>query len=222
MDGTLVDSFEAHWISWDVIARENNVVYTRQMYDKSFGRSFTAIVDLFWARDGIARKPGEPIQFSPDEMRAMDKRKEQIYRDAFRDNFVIMPGAIGFLNRLKEAGYKIAIGTSGPQDNLDMVLDLMPIRNIIEATVAAEDVTRCKPAPDIFLKAAQKLGVPASRCCVFEDSDSGIQAAVAANMPAVGIYKPEYSYSTLEQARYRIQSFDELSVQQIDELLSTN
>lgn len=220
MDGTLVDSFEAHWISWDIIAKESNVVYTREMYNRSFGRSFTSIVDLFWARNGVERKPGEPLQFSEEEMRALDKRKEQIYRDVFRDQFVIMPGAIGFLNRLKSAGYKIAIGTSGPQDNLNLILDLMPIRDLIDATVAAEDVTRCKPAPDIFLKAATKLGVVPSRCCVFEDSDSGIQAAGAAGMPAIGIYKPEYSYATLDKAVCKIQSFDELTVEQIDTLLA--
>lgn len=221
MDGTLVDSFEAHWLSWKAIADENNIQYTRAMYDNSFGRQFKSIVELFWRRNGSYYNPdGSPI-FSDEQLKVLENRKEVLYRDIFQENFTLMPGVKEFLVKLKSAGYKIAIGSSGPRENVEMVIKKMGAESIFDASVSCDDVAVCKPDPAIFLTAAEKLGVPPIQCCVFEDSDSGVQAAVNAGMKCVAIYNPARAYATLEKANRKIQSFDELSPEYVNQLIES-
>ena len=123
MDGTLVDSFEAHWLSWQEIAKENDIVYTREMYNNSFGRPFKSIVELFWRRNGSYFNPDGSPMFTDAQMKALEDRKEELYRVIFRENFILMPGVESFLSRLKDAGFKIAIGSSGPKENIEMVVE---------------------------------------------------------------------------------------------------
>ncbi|MBR5161157.1 MAG: HAD-IA family hydrolase [Thermoguttaceae bacterium] len=225
MDGTLVDSFEAHWLSWQEIAKENNIVYTREMYNNSFGRPFKSIVELFWRRNGSYFKPDGSPMFSDAEMKVLEDRKEELYRVIFRENFILMPGVESFLSRLKDAGFKIAIGSSGPKENIEMVVDkinaIMGRTDIFDATVSCNEVTIGKPDPEIFLKAAQKLGISPKNCCVFEDSDSGIEAAFRAGMRRVAIFKPDCQYASLSKANRKIQSFDELTIDYVTKLIDS-
>ncbi len=223
MDGTLVDSFEAHWLSWQEIAKENDIVYTREMYNNSFGRPFKSIIELFWRRNGKYFNPDGSPMFSDAEFKVLEDRKEELYRDIFRENFILMPGVESFLTRLKDAGFKIAIGSSGPKENIQMVVDkinaIMGRTDIFDATVSCDEVTTGKPDPEIFLKAAQKLGMEPKQCCVFEDSDAGIEAACRAYMRRVAIFKPDCQYASLSKANRKIQSFDELTITYVTQLI---
>ena len=226
MDGTLVDSFEAHWLSWQEIAKENDIVYTRDMYNNSFGRPFKSIVELFWRRNGSYFNPDGSPMFTDAQMKALEDRKEELYREIFREKFILMPGVESFLSRLKDAGFKIAIGSSGPKENIEMVVDkineIMGRTDIFDATVSCNEVTNGKPNPEIFLKAAEKLGLPFFQCCVFEDSDSGVLAAYRAEMSCVAIFKPDCQYASLSKADRKIQSFDELTVEYVSKLIEFN
>ncbi|MBR5711850.1 MAG: HAD-IA family hydrolase [Thermoguttaceae bacterium] len=226
MDGTLVDSFEAHWLSWQQIAKENDIVYTRDMYNNSFGRPFKSIVELFWRRNGSYYNPDGSPMFTDEQMKALEYRKEELYRVIFRENFILMPGVESFLSRLKEAGFKIAIGSSGPKENIEMVVDkineIMGRTDIFDATVSCNEVTHGKPDPEIFYKAAEKLGVYNYECCVFEDSDAGIEAAFTACMQRVAIFKPDCQYASLSKANRKIQSFDELTIDYVTKLIDSN
>ena len=94
---------------------------------------------------------------------------------------------VSLLDSLHEAGFLLAIGSSGPPENVDQVLDDLDIRPILSAVVTGADVTRGKPDPQVFLTAAQRLRVSPDRCVVVEDAALGIEAAHAARMKAIGL-----------------------------------
>jgi HAD superfamily hydrolase (TIGR01509 family) len=98
-----------------------------------------------------------------------------------------VPGLLDVLAELKACGIKAAVGTSGPPENVTLVLRGLRLKSYWQSVVTGADVSRSKPAPDIFLLAAEKLGFPARRCLVFEDSTAGIEAAHRAGCPCIAL-----------------------------------
>jgi beta-phosphoglucomutase len=102
-----------------------------------------------------------------------------------------MPGLSAFLDRLDAAGVRLAVATAAPRGNRDLVLGGLDLSRRFEVVVGTEEVTRGKPAPDLFLAAARRLGVEGARCLAFEDAVNGVRAARAAGMVAVGVLTAE-------------------------------
>jgi HAD superfamily hydrolase (TIGR01509 family) len=98
-----------------------------------------------------------------------------------------LPGVSEWLHRLHEQGWKQAIASAAPRKNVETILEALHSADCFEAIVSAEDVHRGKPDPEVFLVAAQKLGVPPTHCIVVEDALHGIEAARAAKMKSIGI-----------------------------------
>jgi beta-phosphoglucomutase family hydrolase len=177
LDGTLVDSTELHWIAWrDTMAAEG-VPITREMFESTFG----------WKNDPILRRwIGEDT--SEDRKLRIADRKERSYREALgREGLRALPGAREWVERLHAAGWKQAIASSAPRANIDAVLEVLDLGHDFEAIVAAEDVSLGKPDPQVFLLAAERLGVPPSRAIVVEDAEAGIEAARRAGMKSIGV-----------------------------------
>jgi beta-phosphoglucomutase len=177
VDGTLVDTAELHFDAWVELAKEIDRPFTRADFAATFGRRNPEIIrDLFDA--------------DADETRVADlgDRKERKYRAAaLRSGVTLLPGAAELLRGLHDLGWPQAVGSSAPRVNLEMILDLTQTRRYFTAVVAMEDTTRGKPDPQVFLVAAEKLGVPPERCVVFEDAVAGVQAAHAAGMKCVAV-----------------------------------
>jgi beta-phosphoglucomutase len=176
MDGVLVDSGAAHAASWRALAREAGVTIGDPEFARHFGKA---------SRDIIRAVFGEHL--SDADVAAKDERKEALYRDSIRGRVPAMPGAVQAVTRLAAAGVAIAVGTSGPKENVDLVLDGLALREFFSAVVTGSDVRRGKPAPDVFLLAAERLGLQPASCIVVEDAPVGLQAARAAGMIAVGL-----------------------------------
>jgi beta-phosphoglucomutase len=155
MDGVLVDSYRAE-------------------FDATFGQTSRDIIRNLW---------GDAIP--DDEIAPCDDQKESLYRDIIREAFPAMAGADELLASLDEAGFALAIGSSGPPANVATVLECLAEGGRFAAQVTGMDVTRGKPDPQVFLIAAEKLGVAPSRCIVVEDAIPSLQAARAAGMAAV-------------------------------------
>ncbi len=121
---------------------------------------------------GVAEKYNFPI----DVMEAK-KRVYEIYEEIARDNLQLLPGVRSFIERCRKAGLHLAVATSA--DRVKMLINLreggLP-EEYFDALVTAEDVIHKKPAPDIYLKAAEKLGLPPSQCLVVEDAPAGVEA----------------------------------------------
>lgn len=176
VDGVLVDSYRAHLESWRQTAVEYGLMMTDADFARTFGRTSREIIQHLW-----------PGRFDDAEVRAFDTQKELLYRELLRDHFPAMPGAGDLIGALHEAGFRLAIGSSGPPENVALVKQAIPHGRWITATVNGMDVQRGKPDPEVFLIAAKRLGLEPNRCAVVEDAPAGLQAARRAGMIAIGL-----------------------------------
>ena len=176
MDGTMVDSMPWHARSWAVFSREVGVPPPgADFFHRTTGLTGVEVMRVFLG--------GRPER----ELRAMVERKEAIYRAMFAPYFREVPGFGAFADAARAAGVKVACATAGDADNIAFVLAHLDRRGFFDAVVGAHDVARGKPHPDLFLLAAQRMGVDPAECLVFEDAPHGIEAARRAGMKAVAI-----------------------------------
>jgi beta-phosphoglucomutase len=206
MDGVLVDSYHAHFRSWQKLAAEEGREMTEAEFTAQFGRT---------SRDIIASWSGG---YSDDQIRVLDDRKEALFREILLADFPTMPGAEQLLASLHGAGLAVAVGSSGPPENVDAVLDRLG-RELFDAVVTGADVIRGKPDPEVFLVAAAKLEIPPSRCAVVEDAPAGVQAASAAGMASIGFASTGRSRDDLDKADLVVDALAELSPEVIRRLV---
>jgi beta-phosphoglucomutase len=177
VDGTLVDTAEHHFQAWQRVASERGFPFTRADFAATFGKRNSDIV----------RQLFNP-HASDDECRLWAEQKENYYRDAIRKSGVaLLPGVAGLLAAFAQQQWLQAIGSSAPRENLELVLSLTKTRPYFRAIVSGDEVRRGKPDPEVFLTAADKLGVHPQRCVVIEDAPSGVEAAKAGGMRCVGV-----------------------------------
>jgi beta-phosphoglucomutase len=209
MDGVLVDTYYAHYQSWLLMAKQAGLSFTEAEFAPTFGRTSREIIAHFWG-DG---------RFSDAEIAALDAEKENAFRAIIAEKFPAMQGVEKLLDDLHVAGWYLAVGSSGPPENVDLTLDRLGKRDLFGAVVTGMDVTRGKPDPQVFLLAAKRLDVPVSRCVVIEDAQPGIAAAHAAGMLGVGFVSTGRTREELAQADLFISSLAELSPKLLGELI---
>lgn len=176
MDGVLVDTAEAHCASWQRLAAEFGIEISPEEFLKTFGRPTREIIRMRF-----------PDHLTDEDIRRLDESKEAHYRDLAADRVKLIPHALDLLERLQEAGIAMAVGSSAPPENVEQVLDLFSLHPFFGTAVNGRDVSRGKPDPEVFLLAAERLGVNPARCAVIEDAPAGIQAARAAGMTAIAL-----------------------------------
>lgn len=180
MDGVIVDSNPQHRRAWAAFNLRYGLATTEDMHRRMYGRRNDQIVRDFF---------GEHL---PDEeVAARGFAKEELYREMIADSVesMIVPGLRDFLERHREIPK--AVASNAEPANVDFLLDRAGLRPYFRVIVDGHQVAHPKPYPDIYLRAASLLGVPAAECIVFEDSHSGVQAASAAGMEVVGLRTTE-------------------------------
>ena len=203
-DGVIIDSSRHHEKSWELLAQEEGLPLPPDSFRLGFGRKNQIIIpEIYkWSTD-------------PAEIERLGNRKEAIYRELMAaEPLEPLPGVRQWLQALRNAGIPCAVGSSTPRANLDAALSRLNIAEFFTTIVAAEDVTLGKPNPEVFLKAADRIGCRPECCVVFEDAHAGIAAARAGGMRVVGIattHPPE----ELTQADLAVHRMDELSVEQL-------
>jgi beta-phosphoglucomutase len=176
LDGTLVDSEQYHWIAWRDSMAAEGVALTHQQFLETFGLRNDAVVPQ-WI-------PGA----STERIQRIADAKEQLYRRLIRaGGLAPLPGAAEWSQRLADDGWRQAIASSSPRENIDVVLAVIGLASVFQAVVSAEDVTLGKPNPQVFLTAASRLGSAPAQSIVVEDALAGIQAARRAGMPSIGV-----------------------------------
>ena len=176
IDGTIIDSMPFHARSWDVFAERHGLApMERGFFHRTAGRTAVELM-----RDMLGARPD-------DELRALVREKESIYRELFAAQFREIPGFVAFARAAKSCGVRVACATAGDPENIAFALAHLGMSDFFHAAVGAHDVARGKPHPDLFLLAANRIGVPATDCVVFEDAPLGIEAAQRAGMHAVAI-----------------------------------
>ena len=176
LDGVLIDSGWAHKQAWFDLAEKEGLEFSDKFFNDTFGMQNAQIIPML-VRRGLV----------PGELEDMSDWKEQRYRDIVSEKLSLSQGAEKLLAELKEKGFRLAIGSSAPKVNLDLIFRCLKLDNYINACVTKEDVKNGKPSPETFLKAAQKLSLLPRHCVVVEDAVHGIEAAKAAGMPVIAL-----------------------------------
>lgn len=177
MDGVLVNNLEVHREAFAEFFRRYGVERTFDELNRVFGKGNDDIMGELMPREVVERVG----------IRELGYEKEAIYREIYAPRITPQLGLKAFLAACEEHGLKCAVGSSGYMANVDFVLDRCDIRRYFEATVAGDQVTRCKPDPEIYLTAAAKLGLEPCECIVFEDAEAGIEAAQRAGIKVVAL-----------------------------------
>lgn len=177
LDGTLVDNMRLHYVVWSEYLTAQGV----QVDAEAFRRRTAGMTNPEILRLAFGQ------QITAEEIAGHAAAKEVRYRDMARAVFRPMPGLVDFLSAARAGGTRLALATAAPRENVDFSLDILGVRGFFHAQVCADDLTRGKPDPQTFLLAAERLGVPAEECLVFEDSDAGMQAAARAGMPVIAL-----------------------------------
>jgi HAD superfamily hydrolase (TIGR01509 family) len=201
LDGVLVQSEEV----WDEV-RERYVRERGGRYDAEVQRAMMGMSSSEWSRflHEHAGVPDEPEAINAEVVRRM--------LSAYREYLPLLPGAVEAVRRLA-ARYRLGLASSSNRELIDTVLGLAGLAASFSATVSSEEVSRGKPAPDVYLEAARRLGSAADRCAAVEDSHGGIRSASSAGMRVIAI--PNASYPPDEQALaladVTLRSLDELT-----------
>ena len=174
MDGVLVDTADAHYASWQSLAAQFGMTISREEFLTTFGRP---------SREIIRMRLGPSL--SDDEVRRLDFQKEARFRELAPEHVTLIPHAVELVDSLGEVGIPLAVGSSAPTENVDLILDQFNLRDRFAAVVTGDHVSNGKPDPEVFRLAAERMGVECGRCVVIEDAPAGIQAARAAGMIAV-------------------------------------
>ena len=211
MDGVLVDSYQAHFESWRRVATKRGLQMTEADFARTFGRTSREIIRQLW-----------PGRFSDEDVSQFDGEKEAAYREILRHDFPQMPGAGDLLAALHEAGFRLAIGSSGPKENVALVVQCMMNGHLISATVDGSEVSRGKPDPQVFLLAAKKLGLRPEQCAVVEDAIAGVEAARRAGMAAIGLTGTARRQELSKWAHLVVDSLKELTVEIVGETIRKN
>jgi HAD superfamily hydrolase (TIGR01509 family) len=180
LDGVLIDSEHV----WDE-ARQNLAEERGGRWTENASRDMMGMSSPEWSRymrDDIG------IDEEPDEISAeVVRRLERIYRR----ELPLIEGAHQAVERLA-VRWPLGVASSSNRELIDLVLELSGLDRFFAATVSSEEVPRGKPAPDVYVEAARRLGVAPERCAAVEDSENGILSAKAAGMRVLAIPNPRY------------------------------
>jgi HAD superfamily hydrolase (TIGR01509 family) len=207
MDGVLIDSNPYHKIALrKFCSRYGYTLDDQQLLERIYGRT-----NRDWLTNLFGSLPEEKIQ-------AYTHEKEAIFRELYKDAITPLPGLIPFLNAMDRNGITRAIGTSAPAENVTFTLSATGMTSYFPIILDESFVTRGKPDPEIYIKAAAALGMPNERCFVFEDSLSGVEAGKRAGSPVVGV-ATTHSPEELKETNYVIRDFSNLDPLFLESLL---
>jgi HAD superfamily hydrolase (TIGR01509 family) len=206
LDGVLLQSEEV----WDAV-RERYVRERGGRYDDEVQRAMMGMSAPEWSRY-LHEQAGVP-----DAPAAINRDVVERMLDAYRRELPLLPGAVDAVRRTA-AVFPLGLASSSNREVFEEVLELAGIEDCFRATVSSEEVERGKPAPDVYLEAARRLGVAPERCAAVEDSHAGIRSAKSAAMRVVAI--PNASYppddEALELADDVVESLDDLTPERIE------
>lgn len=209
MDGVLVDSYVAHFQSWKETAELFGQKLTEEEFAGTFGQTSPSIIQQLWG----------PAALTQEQMVEFDRIKEQRYREIVQRDLPVMPGVKDLIMALKQAGVELAVGSSGPPENVALALEALGVRALFSAVVTGRDVQHGKPDPQVFLLAAERMSIPPRWCVVIEDAPVGVEAARRAGMKSVGLQSPPPRDRDLSHANLVVHSHRELSPKRLRELL---
>ncbi len=206
MDGVIADSGPYHLAAWQEIFSKRGVKFTAEDFKHSFGLR----------NDNIIRNTlGKEI--TQAEVNATAGEKEETFRRIAGRKIKPLPGALELLRLIKKQGFSMAIASSAPVENIELVTGTLGIADCFQEVVTGHDVTEGKPNPRVFLLAAQRLGVEPANCLVIEDAVAGVTAAKRAGMYCLAVAN-NHSRQKLAEADLIVDTLEAVTIDDIKRL----
>lgn len=207
MDGVIADTAPYHFRAWRQAFFQRGVDFTEAHFRQGFGQRNDTII-----RNTLGQATTDA------DIEAISKGKESTFRSLARHHLKALPGALDMMRKLKENGFKMALASSTPPENIKLVTGELGIGDYFQAVVSGRDVTEGKPSPQVFLLSARKLGVPPAHCLVIEDAAAGVAAAERAGMACIAATNT-LPRASLNEADLIVDSLEEVTVADIAKLI---
>lgn len=208
MDGVICHTNPHHVVAFEAFFDKYQIPYTQEEFEEHmYGKHNGYIMTHFFKRS-----------VAGEELAKLEFEKEAMFREIYKDKVETIPHYLKFLEELKSRGFKTAVATSAPRANLDLIITTLQIKDKMDSLLSSEDVTHHKPDPEVYLKSAERVGVSAADCVVFEDSFSGASAAINAGMKVVGVLST-HTKEQLPPCDFYINDYSEINVEKILALL---
>lgn len=194
LDGTIVDTHACHTYTWETALKLSGFQFDRVLFAENFGRNNTTLLPIL-------------LGFEPDHdlMMKIIEKKESLFRQIAPDWITLVPGVTSWLSDAAELNFGQAIASSAPMENINTMLAIFNLEGCFSSIVSGTDLP-AKPEPDVFLHAAEALGVSPENCLVIEDSIAGVEGARHAGMRCIAV-ATTHPHAELDQADMVIDDF---------------
>lgn len=206
LDGVIVDTARYHYLAWKRLADQLNIHFTEADNERLKGVSRMASLDII-------------LDIGNVKLDSRTKNEYATLKNQWYINYIskmtpdeILPGSLEFIRELKDAGILVAVGSASK--NTPVILERVGIRDLFDAVVDGNSVSKAKPDPEVFLKAAALLNTEPKHCIVFEDARAGLKAARNAGMHCVGIGSP----GVLKEADSVVSGLDKMSLDKLKKI----
>jgi beta-phosphoglucomutase len=203
LDGVIVDTARYHFLAWKRLTDQIGIHFTEEDNERLKGVSRMASLEIIL---GIGN-------------RKADERQKQEYaalKNSWYIDYIskmtpdeVLPGCLSFIRELRNANIRVAIGSASK--NTPMILERVGIRELFDAIADGNNVTEAKPNPEVFIKAAEMVGINPGKCVVFEDAVAGVQAALNAGMMCIGVG----SSKILIKAHFVVHGLNEMNLSKL-------
>lgn len=201
MDGVLINSEPFHYQVWKEALKKRGINLDYEIYKPCIGSTVQVLMQILHEHYGVDEKDDSL------SLEVKNLKQEMIEKQGYPH---LIPYVKDMLERFHEAGYHMAVASSSPQEYIENVTSYWGISPYFQVLVSGEHVEHPKPAPDIFLKTADILGLLPEECLVIEDSENGCRAAKAAGMTCMAYYNPDSGKQNLQTASVVVEGFEEI------------
>jgi beta-phosphoglucomutase len=203
LDGVIVDTAKYHFLAWKRLTDQLGINFTEEDNERLKGVSRMASLEII-------------LEIGNKELSESKKLEYATVKNDWYVDYIttmtpaeILPGCVEFIRELRKAGIKVAVGSASK--NTPVILKTVGIADLFDAVADGNNIKMAKPDPEVFLKAAELVGVEPSRCIVFEDAVAGVKAALNAGMMCIGIGSPE----TLKEAHFVVPGLYEMNLEKL-------
>ena len=201
MDGVLINSEPFHFRVWEETLKRRGIHIEYEIYKPCIGSTIGFLMNLLHEHYGISRNDESLIK----EMKEI--KEEMLKKQGYPP---LIPHVKELLHRLFESGYDMAVASSSPLEYIEAVTGHWGIQKYFKQLVSGESVKNPKPAPDVFIKTAELMGMKSKECLVVEDSQNGCKAAKATDMTCMAFYNPDSGKQDLGLASVVVEGFEEI------------
>jgi beta-phosphoglucomutase family hydrolase len=208
MDGVIADTGTYHCLSWQFALNKQGKTFTEEDFQHVFGQRNDTIIRKVMGRE-----------VTQTEIDSIANDKEVFFREAVKSNVKPFPGVIALLKTLTINGISSAIASSAPLENIRLILVEAGVADYFQAIVFGREVSEGKPSPQVYLKAAQKLGAEPANCIVIEDAVAGVEGAKRAGMRCIAVTNT-HEADGLSKADLVVDSLEKVGIHELERLFN--